>query len=334
LAIYVNGGGFAESNTFTISFSIPQEGQSFTNGDLIISGFATGGILNSVIVWDQKYNIGMYAGTNINLWSLSIPIKSFSDGPHILCVKAQSTNGEWSPTISRTINTYPTSHVDPTGYISDTIPGIGLLFRPAEELGRSIVVLVSGGTAPDDQNGDNIPDVFQQSPIAPNYNPSNVPIMMSLVFVVIIVMIIVIVYGVKEFLLRRQATPEYWKLQERKLSFKLQRSRINEKDKWLKQEIQKREDALAQAELGKKAVEQKNKELETLLANQRMFNTQKKIFHVDEKPGAEIPLSKQEFQRAAATLGIKRKGKVLDVTRSQYQQIKGILENKTLEDME
>jgi hypothetical protein len=320
----------------------------------VISGYAIGGILKSVSVWDEKYNLGMQAGTGLTAWSLSIPVTQFSNGDHVICAKAQATDGQWSPTICRTISTFPATHTEATGYISDTIPaGLGLIFRPAEMLGRSIVVLVSGGTAPDDQNGDNIPDQFQESPITPNYNPSNVPVLMSLVFVAIIVLLIIAIFGIKEYLSKReeriktiQATPEFWTMQKLKLTMrrgavqqkmrlkqewaklKFQRFKINEKERWLNQEIRKRETALQQSELGRKAVEQKNKELEALLTEKKLFNAQKTKFHVEQKQGSEIPISRTEFERAAAMLGIRAKGKELDITKDQYAQIKDILEKK------
>jgi hypothetical protein len=224
LAVFAEGGGFAESSTFSISFSTPAEGEAFTTGNVLVSGFAIGGILRSVVIWDEKYNVGMLASTGLNMWSLSIPVNHFSDGAHVICAKAQSTDGQWSPIICRTINTLPPTHITATGYISDTIPaGMGMLFKPAEVLGRTVVVLVSGGTAPDDQNGDNIPDQFQESPVTPNYNPSNVPILMTLVFSALIILLIVAVLGMKEYLSKReerlkalQSNPNYWKWRERK----------------------------------------------------------------------------------------------------------------------
>lgn len=341
LAIFVTGGGLSESQTFTLSFITPTEGETFTDGNVYISGDAIGGVIKNVVVWDQKYNVGMPANIGINLWNINIPVNLFSKGTHVICVKAESTDGRWSPVICRTINTNPTTYKEATGYIADTLPaGFGMIFKPAEVVGRSVVVLVSGGTASDDQNGDNIPDQFQQSPVSPNYNPSNVPILMSLVFVAIIVLLIVSIFGVKEYLSRReeriktvQTSPEYWKLQESKLRFA--RTKINAKELWLNNEIKKRESDLRHSELSRKAVEQRNRELEALLAEQRLFNNQKAKLNLERKQGKEVKVTKHEFEKAASALGIRPKGKSLDVTKDQYLQIKNILEKKrSFEEME
>ena len=207
LSVYVMGGGLSESDSFKISFTSPSEGQTFTTGNILVAGAASGGVLNTVIIWDQKYNVGMYAGTGSGVWSLSIPVSQFSNGVHIICAKAQSTDGKWSHTISRTINTYPTTHTVATGYASDTIPG-GILFKPAEALSRSVVALVSGGTDTTDLNGDNIQDVFQQSPITPNYNQSNIPLVMIFVLIAVVILIIVAIYGSKEYLSKRKKRME------------------------------------------------------------------------------------------------------------------------------
>ena len=94
----------------------------------------------------------------------------------------------------------------------DSLPQpFGFILRPVEQAAREVVVKVSGGTSSDDLNGDNIPDVFQTSPVSPTYNPTNIPLTFTLVIIGLFVVIVIVTFSIKEMITKKIEKDEEYK---------------------------------------------------------------------------------------------------------------------------
>jgi hypothetical protein len=302
------------------------EGQHVSGDSITFNGHVIGGTIDEVVMWDEKYNVGIQCGTSLSLWSLTIPLNRFSNGLHTMCIRAKNTDGQWSPIVCRTIYTSVTiplsGPVYPTGYIADTLPSpIGIVFRPIEDVARNVIVYVQGGTAPDDQNGDNIPDQFQQSPITPNYNQSNVPILIVIVFASFVVLIIVVVFAVKEVLSRREERMSKWGWRE----WELNKAKMKEKDKFLKKEISRREkliNLIRDKQGMEQQLKQQKKEIHMLYKERQLFNNA--IQKIKTSSGKTINITLPEGKAVAR----KTPTGTLNVSKAEFEAAKQLVEKK------
>lgn len=216
---------FNTSDSFRIDIDQPYESQVFFDGDdIVIDGSIWGAIPKKVYAWDSKYNVPVLCFINsANRFGIRLYADDLSQGDHLICVQAQSSDGGWS-TVETVMIEKKGGMTSSGTWFNDNVPEpFATIFRPVGDIISGIVVTVTGGTAPDDLNGDNIPDELQQSPAPPRYNPMNMPLSATISFgLIILVIIIIIVYVVRPYLNRKQMmekalkkSPKYrtWKLQ-------------------------------------------------------------------------------------------------------------------------
>jgi len=252
--MYLNGGVINERKTFTIGFDSPSEGTIFNEGqEITFSGHVIGGVIDRVIIWDERFNVGIECGHTVSLWQQNVGVDKFSVGTHVVCVRALCTDGTWSPVATRTIEVKTsTSSITalPLRLSSQMPQPLGIFFRPIEDIVDGIVVTIEGGTSSDDLNGDNIPDQFQQSPTGPSHNPMNIPmttlIITILIFSALIIGIIMIQRTLSPFLSKRekrietlQSKPDWrkWRLEQHQIKEKGTQKKLNEaRDRTRKQD--------------------------------------------------------------------------------------------------
>jgi len=202
--IYANKFAVFQDRQFYVTITEPHEGQVFYEHTYFsISGYALGKPVSKVYVWDKDYNVGVLCGVAANHFNKEFYSDDFSAGTHTLCVQAVSTDGSLSNIATVTIEIRkPTVTVStPEGYMSDALPDpLSTLFRPVEVAARQVIVFISGGTDPEDLNGDNIPDIYQISPIAPPYNPYGIPVTFTLIAIGLFVVIVLIIYVIRKML--------------------------------------------------------------------------------------------------------------------------------------
>jgi len=201
-SMYANNFALFQGKQFYITITEPHENQVFYEHTYFsISGYALGKPVSKVYVWDKDYNVGLLCGVAANHFNKEFYTDDFSEGKHTLCVQAVSTDGTLSNVATVTIEIRkPTVTVStPEGYMSDSLPSpLGTIFRPVEVAARQVIILVSGGTDPEDLNGDNIPDVYQMSPVSPPYNPYGIPVTFTLIAIGLLVIIVLIVYVIEK----------------------------------------------------------------------------------------------------------------------------------------
>jgi len=259
LLSYYLGNGFSIADPLwgtnsDCSINLIQPGENeifYKTDDITISGDVWGGIPKKVIIWDAELNVPIYATITGTSFGVSAYAGDLSDGVHTLGVQAQTVDGRWTPVIYRTIEirnyqggTSSSYNTDVTQTGGGPLGSFGVIFRPVGEVLAQTVVYITGGTASDDLNGDNIPDPLQQSPVTPRYNPTGSPLTLIIVYgLIILVVIIVILYVVKPYLERKQRlkremvkSPEtrYWllrlkSLQNKELRKQLARERAERK---------------------------------------------------------------------------------------------------------
>jgi len=202
--ILINGFSFSQNSDFVVTIDSPLNGDTIYGPDyyFTIEGRSFGKTLDKVYIWDANYNVGVLAGVSPSRYAKSLYAGDFSNGRHTLCVQAIGTDGSVSQIATVTI------YIDNGGtggannaYLSDSLPApFSYVFRPVEDVVRQTIVFISGGTNSDDLNGNNVPDVFEQSPIAPTYNPINVPVTFIFVIVALVVVILIIVIVIRDML--------------------------------------------------------------------------------------------------------------------------------------
>lgn len=215
LASYWIGNGFSTndnivgvSNTFLISLDSPKDGSSYMSWQkIVVSGGVIGGIIDRVTVWNQDYNVGVPAGVTATKFGLEFNAKDFSEGSHILCVQARSTEGEWSEiaTVSISVDLDGAPPTYPDVY---EMPVIGV-FKPVVDFFNGIVGRSEAGVGDNDLNGNNINDLFETSPITPRHNPMNVAMTNVLSFAFIALLFSLVAYLVYRYNKQRHETKAY-----------------------------------------------------------------------------------------------------------------------------
>jgi len=244
LIMYYIGNGFSLNDNivgtaedFKVRLNKPDTGDTFYTGDdIVVSGSVWGGIPKKVIVWDEKYNIPIECHISGSYFNIRLYADDLSTGFHTLCVQAQADNGRWSRIETVSIEKKEGGRSGKTWVESFFPPPIAYVFRPVEDIIRNIAVVVSGGTSPNDLNGDNIPDEVQQSPVPPRYNPMNLPLSVIIVFGLIILLILVVVLKILHPILmwrektkmeiHRSPTLRRWYLKMKALKNKELRARL------------------------------------------------------------------------------------------------------------
>jgi len=214
LSYYVGNGFLLENdhiiNTaddFQVWLENPEEGQIFLPGDDIeITGTVVGGPISKVYIWDDRYNVPISAAITACRFGISVPADDLSAGPHVLCLQAQCNDGRWSPVVQIGIEKEGGTAAYKTWCESNLPAPLSIIFRPAEEIVKNIIIVVGGGQSPDDINGDGIQDIFQQSAVVPRYNPLGLPLTSLIVFAIISFIVFVLAYyGIRPYMKRRQA---------------------------------------------------------------------------------------------------------------------------------
>ena len=262
--IHSNGFAFIQNNQFYITITEPHNNQVFYEHTYFeISGYTLGGIPSKVFVWDKDYNVGALCGISGNRFYKQFNSDDFARGKHVLCVQAISTDGKLSniATVSIEIRKPSVTVSTATGYMSDSFPDpLRTIFRPVESAARQLIVLITGGTDPQDLNGDNIPDVYQISPVSPPYNPYGIPITFTLIAIGLLILIVLIVYVTKNLVTsyiskkyaheeKIAASPEArkYELEKLKLQLKIAKEQANPKRiKQLEERIAKLEKQIKQ----------------------------------------------------------------------------------------
>ena len=245
VSILMYNGLLFPNDNFIVTIDSPTTSDTiYEHTYFTLSGRIFGGPASKVYVWDAAYNVGRLAGLYSSQYAIELNSDAFSTGSHTLCVQAIG-DGKVSNVAQIEINiVHPRySSYTRTGYITDNFPSpFGFLLRPIETAVRDVVVTVSGGTAPDDLNGDNIPDSMEMSPIAPTYNPTNIPLTFLFIVIGLFVLVVVVAFYLKEILMRRMKSeteyrqyllkhPSAWKTVQRnelsKLKLQLQIAKAN-----------------------------------------------------------------------------------------------------------
>jgi hypothetical protein len=238
LTYYISNGFSANDFIFNthedarIMINSPPDAKGYYHyDDIDISGGMWGGVPDVVRVWNTRFNVPVVCTLSANNFYVTIPASDLSKGMHTMAAQGRTTDGRWTPIVYFRINKLDVGPDMMNQFLGmennnmeNLLPGVlGGLFRPVEDIVKGIVVVVSGGTASDDLNGDNIPDELQQSPFAPRHNPMNMPLMAALVFGLIILVIIVILFVVVKPIMDARkkvvSKPDYldYKLREKEI---------------------------------------------------------------------------------------------------------------------
>ena len=290
MLLYYIGNGFSLndnvvgiSSDFGLTISHPLEGQTFfPEQEIEVSGTTVGGTPSKVYVWDERYNVPVTCAITGPRFGIRLLASDLSAGHHILNVQAQSTDGKWSQVQKVTIKKEGGYAFQPTWVESNLPQPLAIVFRPVEEIVSGIVVLVSGGTAPDDLNGDNIQDIFQQSPVVPRYNPMNVPLTSLIVFIVLAAVILILIfYVIKPYVKERQSMEKELRRSPEQRQYFLNLKKLRQSSAQAKLRTEKRKTKKLETELKKekeiqiKLREEKLKEMEKRPVNIYLNNNKK-----------------------------------------------------------
>ena len=235
---------FNEDDSVRLLVDKPRNGDIYYDGDSItVFGVMWGEIPKKVYVWDERFNVPISCQISGASFGIELYANDLSKGVHTLCFQGQASDGRWTAVervdikkLGESAEGYITANTGNT-FVEKHFPEpLALVFRPVEEVLKQTVVTITGGTAEDDLNGDNIPDELQQSPVSPRYNPMNVPLSAIIVYgLIIFVIVLVLLAIVKPYLLKKQkieSKPAYqkWKLKMRSLTNQKQKAEL-EKEK-------------------------------------------------------------------------------------------------------
>jgi len=279
LLMYYAGNGFSlndtiigASDTCSVRIIEPTQGQSYQRTDDIrFTGTVLGGIPEKVFIWNDQHNVPIHATISGTSWGVSMIAGDLAHGEKIINVQAQLQDGRWTPVESVSIevdNYIPPESYSPfswfpshTTWSEQNLPApLATVFRPVEEVLAQTVVYVTGGTAHDDLDGNNIPDQLEQSPFAPRYNPYGAPMTIFFVYGIIAFIIFSLIYFViRPYLKRKQEAQKqlesdagwrYWKMQmqaltDSKMKAELQEEKAKRKalEKQIKESIKKQDEA-------------------------------------------------------------------------------------------
>jgi len=299
--MYLYGGVVNERSSITLSISSPSEGQVFNQGQEIgFNGYVLGGVIDKVIIWDEKYNVGIECGSSASYWSQSVPVSQLSVGKHVICARALCTDGTWSPIVCRTVDiqSSSSSYIVTDRTISSTMGVMGFIFQPIEAVANAVVVTIEGGTSPDDLNGDNIPDQFQQSPAGPSHNPMNMP-MTTLIITILIFTAIVI-----GLMMLRRILTLYMARREQRIE------RLQSKPEWRTWQLQRLK------------IQEKETGAKLRSARERIAKQEEQIKHLQKEKAVTINIERRQLTNNKKT---KNKGKVKEEKISN--KIKGVIKN-------
>ncbi|RLI63755.1 MAG: hypothetical protein DRO67_05235 [Candidatus Asgardarchaeum californiense] len=209
-ASYYLGNGFSTHDKIIsanedcrVMLNSPLDGATYHHNDEIhVSGSIWGGIPQKVYVYDTMYNVPVQATITGPNFGVTLYAAEISQGTHELAFQAQTADGRWTQPVYRTIEKYGSPSVtgfahdqyETYNFISEYVPDqIAYIFRPVGEVLTQSIVYLTGSTAHDDLNGDNIPDALTQAPTTPRYNPYNLPLTTLLVYLGIISIIALII---------------------------------------------------------------------------------------------------------------------------------------------
>jgi hypothetical protein len=331
LLLYYAGNGFSLNDSILFSnddcrvmIDEPLENQEFHRTDEIrVTGSVWGGIPKKVIVWEQKHNVPIYATISGTSFGVSFTGADLSDGEHVICIQAQTNDGRWTPVVTRLIlvNNYqpdsgsnnwfgfPLSNNQQTWSETYLPEPVATVFRPVEEVLAQTVVYVTGGTASDDLNGDNIPDEIQQSPAAPRYNPVGAPVTLFFVYAVIAgIILAVIFFLIKPYLERKQEAQKQLQQDSGWRQWKLQLQSLNNQK--LKAEL--KAEKLKRQKLEKDIKEKNKKYIEAAKKRPVIVNVQNK--KGEKTPAKQQPQPLTKKLKDKAVVGIRR------IPKSQYYQ--------------
>jgi hypothetical protein len=296
----------------------PADGKEYYHYDNVyIHGRMLGGVPEVVYVWNERYNVPVVCTLSATTFHINIPAESFSRGVHSMAIQGKTTDGRWTPIIRFTINkldTGPDFMHDFLGIennrVENLLPGvIGGLFRPVEDIVKGIVVVITGGTAVDDLDGDNIPDELQQSPFTPRHNQMNLPLMSAIVFGLIILVILVIIFVIIkphfDHKRRLQKKPGYF-------DYKLREKAIGAEK--MKQEL--REERIKRQRLEKemeKERKQQRKPVNIYMDGHEKKKTAAKTAKISEDKGTQriqiMPYNEEKKPKSKGLLGRLRRRK-------------------------